>query len=119
MTLSVYISVVDIINPPTDAGIKEGQNITLSCTASSNGNLTIHWMFGDELVSDNDTRVIITTNSTSSTLTIVNAQISDQGLYTCNATSLETGMSEVSTPGRVSLNCKLRRIIVLLYLMLV
>ena len=105
--IAFFVTVVDIIDAPGDQNVEGSQNITVSCKASSNANVTIIWFNGDKLISENDSRVSISRTGLVSTLTIVNPTTSDEGLYTCNATSSETGLSEVSTPGRVSVNCKL------------
>lgn len=101
-------TVVDIIDPPPpEQNVERNQNITLTCRASSNTNVTIVWMIGDKMISEIDGRVSIVTNGFNSTLIIANAQPSDEGFYSCNATSPETGLSDVSTPSKVSVNCKL------------
>lgn len=92
--------------------MNEYENITLSCVASSNTNVTITWFLEDKQISETYNRISITTNGFVSNITIAYAKASDVGLYTCNATSAETGLSDVSTPGEVTVNCKFNLLVV-------
>lgn len=103
---------VDVVHPPTDQTVNEYKNITLSCEANSNTNVTITWFLEDKQISETDNRISITTNGFVSNITIAYAKASDVGLYTCNATSAETGLSDVSTAGKVTVNCKLNLLVV-------
>ena len=98
---------VHVTMSPNDTSAVEGQNTSLSCEFCSNlQNVTVNWMHGSQTVSSKHDRFVIETNHNKSTLSILNLQASDVGEYRCNASSREMGVSGLSTPGHVSLQCK-------------
>ena len=95
---------------PTDTAARPGKKVSLSCQFSSNLlDVTVSWWRGNQILSATDVRVLILNEGSKSILTIMNLQTSDVGEYTCKASS-PVGLSDVSTPGHVSLQCKLSSI---------
>ena len=107
LTVLCVFSDVDITVPPNDTVVSEGQNVSVSCEFSSNlENVTVVWWRGNEKVPLTDGRFVVVSQGSKSILIITDVQASDAGEYRCNASSPEKGLSEVSTPGQVSLQCK-------------
>ena len=105
--LVCVFSDVDITVPPNDTTVREGQNASLSCEFSSNlENVTVVWWRGNQKVPLTDGRFKVERHGSKSVLTIIDVQASDAGEYRCNASSPDKGLSEESTPGQVSLQCK-------------
>ena len=107
MTVLCSFSDVDITVPPNDTTVREGQNVSLSCEFSSNlNNVTVVWWRGEKRVNLSEGRFVVARQGSKSVLTIMDVQVNDAGEYRCNASSPEKGLSEESTPGQVSLQCK-------------
>ena len=91
--------------PPMSQISKETANVTFTCVANANPRAVIQWRFNGNVlrnISDTDGNRYYITNETkgnclvtdppsqcetSSTLEIVNTQLADSGVYTCNASN--------------------------------
>ena len=97
----VYIITVTpptIRTHPMDMITVNGSNVTFTCRSFSYVPVSFTWLYNSNVI-DEDPTTIITTTATddpyinTTTLMILNVQLSDVGSYTCRATNRE-GPSE-------------------------
>ena len=78
---------------PMDKMVREGQNVTFSCTITGNSSTSIRIMWYNEhgLLNDDDSNVVIDTkrngNTSSSNLTLIEVSSEDAQTYTCNGSN--------------------------------
>jgi hypothetical protein len=97
---------------PNDQSVCQGSTVSFSTTASGTGPFTFAWKHGATVLHSGDLggRVTITSGSTSSTLTIGNAQPGDAGGYTvdttgtCGTASQSANLAVNSTPPTITFN---------------
>ncbi|XP_048253908.1 striated muscle preferentially expressed protein kinase-like isoform X2 [Haliotis rufescens] len=80
-------SQMDFLTSPKNQTIKEGSNLTLECSINSTSPpVNITWVKNGKPIVPGK-RGLVSSNSTTSMLTIIAASPSDQGRYYCNATN--------------------------------
>ena len=92
-----YVVTPPVINPhPVSMIITNGSNVTFNCVSFSYASVTYTWLRNGTLLDDNDdVNIIISTdsdadnNNYTTTLMILDVQLSDNGVYVCNATNRE------------------------------
>jgi len=87
VTANITVSANNTTNPGNQT-VCEGQTATFSTTASGPGTITFVWKKGATVLNNGDLggRVTITNGANTSSLSISNAQVSDSGTYTVEAT---------------------------------
>lgn len=98
VTAQITVTANDTTNPG-DQTVCEGQTATFTTTANGPGPITFVWKKGATVLNNGDLggRVTITSGANSSTLSISNAQLSDAGTYTVDATGQCNTTSESAT----------------------
>jgi CSLREA domain-containing protein len=97
---------------PSDQAVCQGTTASFSTTASGTGPFSFVWKKGATVLHTGDLggRVTITSGSSSSTLTISNAQPGDAGAYTiettgsCNTATQSANLAVNSSPPTITLN---------------
>ena len=94
-----------ITEGPGDQEVEEGKNAILTCQIESDDNLelTVRWSFNDNDLNTDVDHGKYRLNSDKS-LTVIKAQKSDGGAFTCNAI---TTFSNASTEGSLTILSKL------------
>ena len=91
--------------------VNNGSNVTFNCVSFSYASANYTWLRNGTLLDDDDVNIIITidtdedNNTYTTTLMILDVQLSDNGVYVCNATNREG--SALSNAGILSLIGKL------------
>ena len=113
MYVATYVSFISvaptIISPILTQIVKSSSNVSFICTANSKPQATIQWTKNGNTLSNTTTIIISSTTmgncaltdppdqcEISSTLKILNTQLPDNGVYTCNASN-EAGDAEENT----------------------
>ena len=75
--------------------VNNGSNVTFNCVSFSYASVTYIWLRNGTLLDDDDVNIIISTdsdedyNNYTTTLMILDVQLSDNGVYVCNVTNRE------------------------------
>ena len=106
-TNGLFVYIVDrpdIISHPMNMTVNNGSNVTFNCVSFSYANVTYTWLKdGVTLLDDDNVHIVISTdddgdNIYTTTLMILDVQLSDNGEYACNATNREnTTLSNSAT----------------------
>ena len=112
-TIHLFLSVSPIISPQVvDQTRNEGQSASFTCQATGQPVPTISWYFNGILLGNGAKYTIsetsVNTTTISSTLTIMSAQSSDVGTYTCNATNV---VSTDTSSGVLTVNGELLKLL--------
>ena len=73
--------------------VNNGLNVTFNCVSTSFASVTYAWLRNGTLLVDDNVNIIINTdsdednNNYTTTLMILDVQLSDNGVYVCNATN--------------------------------
>ena len=82
-----------IVYDPVSISVNNGSYVTFDCISLSHANVAYMWLKDTEELQDDDVNIIISTGSIESiniyatTLTILDVQLSDNGVYVCSATN--------------------------------
>ena len=86
----------EITSHPMNIRVNNGSNATFNCVSFSYASVTYTWLRNATLLDDDDdVNIIISTdsdednNNYATTLMILDVQLSDNGVYVCNATNRE------------------------------
>ena len=98
VTASITVGANDTTDP-ADQVVCEGATASFTTTTSGNGPITYVWKKGATVLNNGDLggRVTITNGTNTSTLSISNAQLSDAGTYTVEATGSCNTASQSAT----------------------
>ena len=84
--------------------VNNGSNVTFNCVSFSYASVTYTWLRNGALLNIDNESIIISTdsdednNNYTTTLMILDVQLSDNGVYVCNATNREgTALSNDAT----------------------
>ena len=87
-----------------DVTVNNGSNVTFNCVSFSYAPVTYTWLKDGETLLDDGVKININTdsdednNNYTTTLMILDVQLSDNGTYVCNATNREcTTLSNAAT----------------------
>ena len=81
---------------PMNITVSNGSNVTFYCVSFSYASVNYTWSRNGTLLDGDDTNIIINNgsdkdnNNYTSTLLILDVQLSDSGVYICNATNRES-----------------------------
>lgn len=90
-----------------NTNISAGDNITLRCASTGQPEPNVTW-YKDGALITSGVETVTTFQRTSSTLTLVDIDQSDVGVYWCNATNeLFVRLETMSPTGLISVHCKL------------
>ena len=83
-----------IISDPVDILADNGSNVMFNCTSFSYENVSYTWLKNGNTILSDGAKYIISSNHEGSntfiiTLMILDVQLSDNGVYVCNATNRE------------------------------
>ena len=110
MYIRTYVGPPPVITShPINMTAKKGSNVTFNCMSFSFATVTYTWLKNGEVLLDDDVNIIISTvddednDNYTTTLMILDVQLSDNGAYGCNATNNEgTASSNVATLSVIS-----------------
>ena len=83
----------EIISHPMNIRVNNGSNVTFNCVSFSYASVTYTWLRNGTLWDDDDVNITFSTegvgdnNNYTTTLMILDVQLSDNGAYVCNATN--------------------------------
>ena len=83
----------EIVSHPMNIRVNNGSNVTFNCVSFSFVSVTYTWLRNATLLDDDDVNIIISTdsdednNNYTTILMILDVQLSDNGVYVCNATN--------------------------------
>ena len=83
------LEIPPVINEPL-----EGQPITINCSTSENG-VVVRWLFNGERIAFDDERYMFSPPGLNNTLTILNPNTSDSGVYSCEIDLPEGSRTEI------------------------
>ena len=102
----MYICIVpppEIVSHPINMIVKNGSNVTFNCVSFSYAPVTYTWLKDGVTLLDDDVNIIINTdndednNMYTTTLMILDVQLSDDGVYVCSVTNREGTMFSIVT----------------------
>ena len=76
-----------IFTPLVDTTLAQGSSHTFVCAAVAERQPVIVFRFNGERITSNSSKHTLVTNSTHGTLTVLNLQSSDEGIYSCSASN--------------------------------
>ena len=86
MPIQFYVALQpQIITSLLDVTLRQGESHTFVCAAVANPRAVFVFRFDGERITFNSSKHTLFTNSTHGTLTVLNLQGSDEGIYTCSA----------------------------------
>ena len=86
-----------MVIPFTSVSEPEGEAVTLQCSATGDPRPSITWTYNNTLITSNSTQYNITTDQSSSTLTILSLNATTVGNYTCVAENSITSVTDTTT----------------------
>ena len=94
----------EVTSHPMNIRVNNGSNVTFNCVSFSYASVTYTWLRNGTLLDDDDVNIIISTDSDednknyTTTLMILDVQLSDNGVYVCNVNNREgTAFSNAAT----------------------
>ena len=110
--MNCFVCVVcppEIVSHPMNIRVNNGSNVTFNCVSFSYASVTYTWLRNGTLLDDDDVNIIISTNSDednknyTTTLMILDVQLSDNAVYVCSATNrITTTLSNTATLSVIS-----------------
>ena len=89
----------EITSHPMNMRVNNGSNVTFNCMSFSYAPVNYTWLKNGEILYNDNVNVIISTDSAednnnyTTTLMILDVQLSDNGVYVCNVTNREGSRS--------------------------
>ena len=91
--LDSIVPPLEIRSHPMNMTVNNGSNVTFNCVSFSYALVTYTWLKDEITLLDDDVNIIINAddndenNDYTTTLMILDVQLSDNGVYVCNATN--------------------------------
>ena len=98
--------------------LPQGKSHTFVCAAVADTRIVLAFRFNEERITSNSSKHNLVTDSTHGTLTIVNLQGSDEGIYTCSASNKYGSVSTaamLSVQGRLVFGVQVATCVILLW----
>ena len=99
-----FTAAPEIVLPPSNSSILEGDNVTFECRTTSEPLHTVQWFFEDTPIDTNGVKYRVSSNEgTYGDLTVFDVELNDTGSYTCtvnNTHGIDTASAYLQVQGK-------------------